>query len=237
MSVSLCTVGQHHLNTDSLEQTARQLSDIFDINIRWGRWRPEDIDFVEEGRITKHENRPYHELEDSSSEHTPVLFQLDVPWDEEEEDIVHFSYMNIYREIADITIRTDDGWPWRAERYEECFWENEPPMSEEVAGWIREFRIKCKEVFGKLGCTKIFCFADSYSVTGFLEETCLNMLWSEYEDYILSGRYLDDIEEPVEYNWKEDSMIVNVSAFLSGKDPTRCKGSADVFMDDFADIK
>ena len=34
MSVSLETIGHHHMRTDSIEIVAQQLSDIFDINVR-----------------------------------------------------------------------------------------------------------------------------------------------------------------------------------------------------------
>ena len=231
MSVSLCTIGHHLLKTDNVEIVARQLSEIYDINIRWGYWGGED--FVEQGRITRDIDRPYHELQDSSSEEFPVLFQLDVPWEDSEENQLGFFYMNIYKDIIDVSIT---GWPYRDSHYERCFWEQEPPMDEQTAGWMRDFRKKCITVFGKLGISKIFCFGGGYSVTGFIEETKLGMNWNEFEDYILTGRYLNDTKEQEKYHWEEDSMIVNVSDFISGKNATRCKGSADIFIDDFADL-
>ena len=231
MSVSLCTIGHHHLDTESVEKVASQLSDIFDINILWGYW--EGNDFVEQGRITKHDDRPYHELHERSGRDFPVLYQLDVSWDDEEEPELQFFYMSIYKEIVDISFI---GWPYRESDYDRCFWEDEPEMDEQTAVLLRSFRLRCKDVFGKLGCSTIYCFGGGYSSTGFLEETRLGMAWDEFEEYIISGRYLDDTEEQEVYHWKENSMIIYVSDFLSGKNPTRCKGSADIFIDDFADL-
>jgi hypothetical protein len=230
MSVSLCTVGHHHLKTDNVEIVARQLSEVFDINIFWGYWDHEADNFIEQGRITKHEDRPYHELQDNSDEIDPVLYQLDCPDDDDESALNHFFFISVHREMIDIAMCD---WPYRSSDYERCFWESEPPMDEEAKESMRHFRLNCKEVFGKLGIERIFCFGDSYSGTGFLEEDCLNLPGAEYEDYILSGRYLDDVEEK---SWKEHSMIVNVSDFISGKNPTRCLDYADVFVDDFADL-
>ena len=63
MSVSLETVGRHHLKTDSLESVARQLSDAFDINIRWTFYDYDNEKEIELGRVVKHPERPFHELE------------------------------------------------------------------------------------------------------------------------------------------------------------------------------
>lgn len=231
MSVSLCTIGHHHLKTDDAAIVARQLSDIFDINIKWGYWGKDD--FVEQGRITKHEACIYHELQDESGEEFPVLYQLDVPRDVAEENRVQFWYMSIYKDIIDISI---SGWPYRAADYERCFLDREPPMEGQTVTLLRNFRMQCKTVFGKLGISKVFCFGNGYSVTGFIEETRLGMDWEDFEDYILSGRYLDDTEGGDEYHWKVNSMVVCVSDFLSGKKTTRCHGGADIFVDDFADL-
>lgn len=231
MSVSLCTIGHHHLQTDNLETVARQLSDIYDINVRCVKWDGED--YIELGRFTKHEERPFHELEDNSRRSEPVLYQLDVADSESEERINPFFYMSIYKEIVDISIC---GWPYRSSDYERCFWENEPLMDDKTSGFMRDFRLKCKAVFSKLGIDRIFCFGDSYSATGFLMENHLSMGWDEFEDYVLSGRYLDDTENLETNHWKDISMIISVSDFLSGKNPTRCQGGADIFVDDFADL-
>lgn len=233
MSVSLETVGRHHLKTDSLESVARQLSDAFDINIRWTFYDYDNEKEIELGRVVKHPERPFHELEQWEDKDNRLLYQLDASSDKEEERRTHFFYMNIYREMIDISLL---GWPYRASHYGRCFWEQEPPMDKETAANMQEFRRTCKEVFGKLGIDKIFCFGGGYSICGLLEEDAMYMTGDEYEDYILSGRYLDDIEEKEGGHWKEDSMIIYVSDFISGKNPARTHGSADVYIDDFADL-
>ena len=60
----------------------------------------------------------------------------------------------------------------------------------------------------------------------------MNLTWDEYEHRVLSRGYLEDVEE----SWRDKSMVINVPDFLSGKNPERCEGSADVFVDDFADL-
>lgn len=219
------------MNTDNVESVARQLSDIYDINILWGARGEEN--FVEQGSITKHPNRPFHELQDSSYDEFAILYQLDMNWDDAEDNHLGFFYMNIYKDIVEISFM---GWPYRSSDYERCFWVQEPPMDEQTIDKMRDFRMLCKSVFGKLDISKIFCFGDSYSVTGFIEETKLGMDWDEFEVYILSGRYLDDTENQEEYHWKDNSMLIYVSDFLTGKNPKRCQGSADIFVDDFDDL-
>lgn len=52
MSCQLVTAGRHHLRTDSIEDLARQLSDIFDINIDFGVYEDDPVIM---GSIIKHE--------------------------------------------------------------------------------------------------------------------------------------------------------------------------------------
>ena len=234
MSVSLETVGHHHMNTDSLESVARQLSDAFDINIRCLSHNCETMDTVELGRVVKHPERPFHILDKWPDEEGRILYQLDSPHDEAEGERTHFFYMDIYREMINISLL---GWPHRSSHYERCFRENEPPMSEETAGYLKEFRVTCKEVFAKLDIHKVYCFGGGYSICGLLDEDAMYMTGDEYDDYVLSGLYLDDIEKKEGGHWKDHSMIIYVSDFISGKNTTRCKDGADVFIDDFSDIR
>ena len=222
MSVCLCTVGRHNLNTDSMEGVARQLSDIFDINIITLEWREDR--WVEVGRIVKQENRPFYTLSETDRE---LLYELDAPHDMDVEECTPFCLMAIYREIVDVTMY---GWPYRAIAFERCFMNQVSPMGKETAELMREFRLRCKEVFDKLGSSKCISFAED---TGKLDFDALNLSWDEYERYVLSGDYLKDVEE----SWRKHSMVINVSDFISGKNPTRCRGFADVFIDDFADLK
>lgn len=225
MSVCLCIVGRHTLNTDSMESVARQLSDIFDINILWEELRTNH--FVELGRIVKHEDKPFFSLTNSEPDEPYMMYELASL--HEDDKVAPFFYMGIYREMVDIDLY---GWPYRATDYERCFWEQMPPMGKETAEWMREFRLRCKEVFGKLGSSKCISFTED---TGQLEDSALNLTWDEYERYVLSGDYLKDVEE----SWRKYSTVINVSDFISGKNPTRtrCGGFADVFVDDFADLE
>lgn len=183
--------------------------------------------FVELGRIVKHEGQPFYTLDDDSDETDPVFLYLVCPEDEEANGRNSFFYLEIHREIIEVDFY---GWPYSASQFIGCFWKWDPPMDEELAGLMREFRLKCKDVFGKLGCSKCISFADD---TGRLDDADMNLTWDEYEHRVLSRGYLEDVEE----SWRDDSMVINVPDFLSGKNPARCEGSADVFIDDFSDLK
>lgn len=69
MSTCLCTVGHHHLLTDSPEIVARQLSDIFDINFEYGSY--EDEPGNPQGAIIKHQGGPMYKVLGSVDERGP----------------------------------------------------------------------------------------------------------------------------------------------------------------------
>lgn len=231
MSTCNCTVGRHNLDTSSLERTARQLSDIFDFNISWGCY--DDDGFVEQGRVMKYPGRPVFMLEDCSDETDPVMFELTCSTVNEEESQQPFFYMGIYGEMAFIDFH---GWPYKDPQFPMCF---EKPVAEldgEVAGLLREFRLKCRAVFGKLGAIIVFHFSEGWRA-GFLEDEPMNMSADEYEDYILSGKYVDEAEKRAGHELKSYSAVISISDFLSGKNPQCAPGGADVYMDDFADLE
>ena len=230
MSVSLDTVGHHHMRTDSIEIVAQQLSDIFDINVLIEYFDGDK--FIEIGRVVKHEGRPFHSLEDYSGEDYPVQYQLDASSDDAEGEKTHFFYMQIYREMINICLY---GWPNKAFQYESYFFKDEP-IREEVKEWMREFRLTCKEVFGKLGINKIFCFGGGYDNLAHLDDEAMNMSGSEYEEYVLSGQCAVDAEKRTGEKERKYYTVVNVSDFISGKSRTYAKGYMDVFIDDFADL-
>lgn len=227
MSCQLVTAGRHHLRTDSLEEVARQLSDIFDINIDYGVFEESPVIM---GSVVKHEDRPHYWLEDQHDEEWPVKFSLEEPLgcDEYLEGDIYL--LSIYRDIVQISMT---GWPYRGSDYESFLYDE--PYTGQAAD-MTAFRRRLKEVFGRFGASKVYCFDGGYSSTGFIEDK-LFLPWDEFEDYILSLKYLDDTEDQDEYHWKEDSMILNVSDYISGVNPTRTKGSADVYIDDFKDLQ
>ena len=226
MSCQLVTAGRHHLRTDSIEDVARQLSDIFNINIDYGVYEEAPVTM---GSIVKHEGGPRFWLEDQHDEEWPVRFSLEEPFSSEEYLEGDIYLLVIYQDIVQISIT---GWPYRGSHYLSFFYDEPyPGQSADMA----TFRHRLKELFAKFGADKVYCFDGGYSSTGFLEDK-LYLPWEEFEDYILSGKYLDDTEDQDEYHWKEDSMILYVSDFISGVNPTRTKGSADVLIDDFKDL-
>ncbi len=227
MSCQLVTAGRHHLRTDCIEDVARQLSDIFDINIDYGVYEEEPVIM---GSIVKHEGEPHYWLEDKHDKQWPVMFALEEPFGSDDYLDGDIYILDIYQDIVQIAI---SGWPYRGSHYLSFFYDEPyPGQPEEVA----IFRHRLKELFGKFGVDKVYCFDGGYSSTGFLEDK-LYLPWDEFEDYILSGKYLDDTEDQDKYHWKEDSMILYVSDFISGINPTRTKGSADVLIDDFKDLQ
>ena len=230
MSVSLDTVGRHHMRTDNIEIVAQQLSDIFDINVLIEYFDGDK--FIETGRVVKHEDRPFHRLEDYSGEDYPVEYELDAACGDDEIEKNHFFYMQIYREMINICIH---GWPYKAIHYESCFFEDEP-VRKEVKEWMRVFRLTCKEVFGKLGVNKIFCFGGGYDNLTHLDDEAMNMSGEDYEEYVLSGKCAVDAEKRTGENECKYYTVVNVSDFISGKSRTYAKGYMDVFIDDFADL-
>ena len=227
MSCQLVTAGRHHLRTDSIEVVASQLSDIFDINIDYGVF--EEFPVIM-GSVVKHEERPHYWLEDQHDEEWPVKFSLEGPLGSEEYLDGDIYLLSIYRDIVQISMT---GWPYRGSDYLSFFYDEPYPGQ---AADLAAFRRRLKEVFRIFGASKVYCFDGGYSSTGFLEDK-LFLPWDEFEDYILSGKYLDDTEDQDKYHWKEDSMILNVSDYISGVNPTRTKGSADVYIDDFKDLQ
>lgn len=226
MSCQLVTAGRHHLRTDSIEDVARQLSDIFDINIDYGVY--EDAPVIM-GSIVKYDERIHYWLEDQHDEEWPVKFSLEEPVDSEEYLDGDIYLLCISQDIVQISMT---GWPYRGSDYESFFYD-EPYPGQAVD--MATFRSRLKEVYGRFGANKVYCFDGGYSSTGFLEDK-LFLPWDEFENYILSGKYLDDTENQEEYHWKEDSMILYVSDYISGVNPTRTMGSADVYIDDFKDL-
>ena len=227
MSCQLVTAGRHHLRTDSIEVVASQLSDIFDINIDYGVF--EDAPVIM-GSIVKHEDAPHYWLEDQHDEEWPVKFSLEEPSGSEEYLDGDIYLLSIYSDIVQISMT---GWPYRGSDYLSFFYDEPYPGQ---AADMAAFRRRLKEVYGRFGVNKVCCFDGGYSSTGFLEDK-LFMPWDEFEEYILSGRYLEDTENEDEYHWKEDSIVLNVSDYISGVNPTRTKGSADVYFDDFKDLR
>lgn len=231
MSTCTCTVGRHNLDTSSLERTARQLSDIFDLNIRWGYFYYDHDE--EQGRIVKHPDRSVYLLDDNSDGVDPVLFQLECFERNEEDRRLPFFGMDIYREMIEISFY---GWPYKNPQLPNCFENPVTALDSEVAGLLREFRLKCRAVFGKLRAQKVFHFSEGWRA-GFLEETPMNMPANEYEDFILSGRYIDEAEERAGHELQSHSAVISISDFLTGKNPQCAPGGADVYMDDFADLE
>ena len=230
MSVSLEIVGRHHLCTDNVEIVAQQLSDIFDVNICVVYFDGDN--FIETGHVIIHEDRPSLNLEDYSSKDYPVKYELDAACGDEEGEKNHFFYMQIYREMINISLY---GWPYSAWQYESCFYEDEP-MTEEIRECMQEFRLTCKDVFGKLGINKVFCFGGGYDSLSYLDDGAMNMSGAEYEAYVLSGQCAVDAEKRTGRKEKQNYTIINVSDYLSSKNLNHAKGYMDVFIDDFADL-
>ena len=226
MSCQLVTAGRHHLRTDNIEEVARQLSDIFDINIDYGVY---DDHPVVKGSIVKYEDKPHYWLEDQHDTEWPVKFSLEEPLGSEEYLDADIYLLSIYQDIVQISMT---GWPYKGSDYLSYFYDEPYPGQYYV---LSAFRRRLKEVYGRFGVTKVYCFDGGYYSTGFLEDK-LFLPWEEFESYILSGQYLDDTEDQEKYHWKEDSMILNVSEYISGVNPARTKGSADVYIDDFKDL-
>ena len=231
MSTCPCTVGRHNLDVSSMERTARQLSDLFDINIRWG-WFGCGCD-EEQGRIVKYLDQPIYMLDDDSGGIDPVLFNLYCFERDDKNRRLPFIDMAIHREMVEISFY---GWPYKNPQLPRCFENPVTELNQEVACLLREFRLKCKSVFGKLGATKIFHFSEGW-YAGFLELVPLSMRADEYENYILSGDYLDYAEEWAGLELKSWSAVINISDFLTGKNPQCAPGGADVYMDDFTDLE
>lgn len=231
MGVMLCTVGRHRLNTESAETIARQLSDIFDINLQWGHWRGKgrNMKFVPYGQVIKHPNEVVGILNnwndenyEADAENPYYVIFLPAPLDS----------LHIGPEMAALDVR---GWPHSAWHYESCFEQPASELEDYIAEDMREFRLLCKDVFERLGAQRVFHFPERGYV-GFLEDLADKMGADEYEDYILSGHYLDKALEGNEVWKRRISGVFNVSDFFSGKDK-RCRmGGADVYYDDFADL-
>lgn len=239
MGTYLISVGHHKLkDIDNIENVARQLSDIYDVNIEWG-FNDEEFNYTARGRVTKHPGEPYFLLEEYFDETKPC-FQLMGSIDKTNK----VDSLVIHRELVEMEF---DSWPYQFFNYKSCFEKDSPVMDVDTAELLRDFRVRCRNAFAKLGVTKVFGFCDR-GEAGFLGNDPMNMSGSDFEDYILSGRYLDDAERIEKCVLKPISKVVNVPDFVTGKDktrvarivvgrnPTLVKDGADVFVDDFSDL-
>jgi len=141
--------------------------------------------------------------------------------------------MGIYKEMVTIDFY---GWPYKNPQFPICFEKPAAGIDKEIVGLMREFRLKCKTVFGKLGAAKVFNFSEGWLV-GFLEDEPMNMSADEFEEYILTGKYIEEAEKRAGHALKSYSAVISISDFLTGKNPFCAQGGADVFMDDFADLE
>lgn len=226
MGVALTTVGRHNLKMDSPEIISRQLCDIFDINLAWGHWEGEDdnLVFVPHGQVIKHPEDVvgcFNNWADEGEKPYYVIFLPDP-----------ISSLHIGPEMAELDV---SGWPHSAWHYESCFDQPASELEDYIAEDMLAFRKTCKDVFGKLGGSRVFHFPERGYV-GFLEDLADEISADEFEDYILSGRYLDEALKGGN-EWKRElSGVFYVPDFLFGKDKRCRKDGADVYYDDFADL-
>ena len=227
MGWDLWSVGRHNLLLRDVKSVARQLSDALGINIEYGKdrrgWRFRKV----LGQIIVHSDAPIYTLDRMLSYNYP-RFELDPPEDDKLTSNDMINYLDIYNETISISFK---GWPWRWWHYYSFFCEDEESPSLEN---LNTFRRIAKEFYGKLGADAIYCFADqgpTELIGDHWEEP-----WEQFEDYILTGKYYDECNDPDYRAWKKDARIINVSDYLTGKDPTPSMNYGDVFFDDFADL-
>lgn len=227
MGVALCTVGRHNLTIDTPVNIARQLCDIFDINLQWGHWKGEDkdLEFVPHGQVIKHPEKDVGILNNWADDGEDPYYVIFLP------DPI--STLHVGPEMAKMDV---SGWPHSEWHYQSCFEQPASELEDYIAEDMLNFRLLCKDVFKRLGAQKVFHFPERGYV-GFLEDLADEMKADEYEDYILSGRYLDKAVQGESAGLRGVSHLFYVPDFLSGKDPFIRQDGADVYYDDFADLE
>ena len=217
MSTCLCTVGHHNLITDSPEIVARQLSDIYDINIEYGSY---DDEFGNsQGTIVKHEGAPLYKVWGSTDERGPWY---DVSGGKNVDgDAVPFSFITISKNIIGIDLF---GWPYCYMHYWEVFRLGLPVENPEM----EVFRRKLKRAYRKFGIDTVYCFAENYVL-----DNNDDLPWPEFEDLLYSGKYMGKDYSPKHL----EDCLINVSDYITGKNRKAAPGSIyDVFIDDFSDL-
>lgn len=218
MSTCLCTVGHHRLMTDSPEIVARQLSEIFDINIEYGSY--EDEPGSSQGAIIKHDGDPVYQVWGDMDERGPWYDICGGRNGNGEE--APFSFITVSTEIIGIDL---PGWPYRYMHYWDEFRFGRPVENPEM----EVFRRKLKQAYRKFGIDTVYCFAENHVL-----DNNDDLPWAEFEDLLYSGRYMGKDYSPKHL----EECLINVSDYISGKNRKAAPGSVyDVFIDDFTDLK
>ena len=233
MSVDLLSLGRHNLDVSSIEKTAQQLSDRFDINIEIGEW--DDGNYLSHTKIERHPGEPFYRMNDSSESYLPVQFYLDAPEQYIKTRSGLFCFLVVSLESVSICLWEES---WRWQWYWNLFGDDEEYRA--VYGTcledIRRFRKAAKKLYHILGADYIYCYADqgpSDCIGDYEDGT-----WEEFENAIRTGKYLDCDYVRREYPdfTANDLRIINVSDYLLGINTEPSHSWWDIFYDDFADI-
>ena len=227
MGIALVTLGRHGLNTKSLETVGRQLSDAFDMNLSWGHFKDEgeDVKFIEEGKVIKYPDKIVAWLVNNTEEYGYVNYHIFMEGP--------LYYLSIGREMVEFSVKD---WPHSAWHFEYCFGQPITELEDYIVEDMKTFRLLCRDTIRKLGGTRVFHFPER-GLSGFLEDAAEEMNGKEFEEYILSGHYLDKALQGGNEWKREASHLFYLPDFLSGKDPFIRQDGADVYYDDFADLK
>ena len=217
MGWDIVTIGQHHLDIESLGLLAKQLSEGLDINIDYGYYRKhvysEDdntirlnpiVEWVSLGLLIRHSEMIIYYLEDTCYCEKLILSNCkargappviaDNVWFDSECKRPHF----VLEPHED-----DEGDIYFLDIYEDFFevslnndpgrWYgfyhlfDSPEYSREV---LHDYRIRLKLVANALRCEYIYLFADQGPTDCISIDDSKN--WSEIEYYLLSLRWIDD---------------------------------------------
>ena len=267
MGWAIRSAGKHNLHITGIEELAKELSMRFSINIVYGYWanevydsvervvRPGDGGFTELGRVLDGDGPVCYRLVDEIRCQKDILratggdlkgirwegycypemmdepqdYCLDLLDDAPEDNPCDIFWINIYKEACTINLRSE---PFRWNGFHYNFREN-PPWKD--LDMLNGFRRRMMEAYGKLGVRKIYYYSDQ-GATQFNDDL-LGATWEELERYILEKRCFDDIHDDDYKRWKKDARLIDVPAFMTGRDPRFSECLSDTFVDDFSDVQ
>ena len=267
MGWDICSAGKHDLHFTGIEELAKELSTRFSINIVYGYWasevydpvgrvvRPDDRGFTELGRALVDDGPVCYRLEDGIRCQKDILratggdlkgvrwegycypemvdepqeYCLDLLDDAPEDNPCDIFWIDVYKEACTVNLRSE---PFRWKGFYYNFYEN-PPWKD--LDMLNGFRRRMMEAYGKLGVRKIYYYSDQGATQ--LNDDLLGATWEEMERYILEKRCFDDIHDEDYKRWKKDARLIDIPAFMTGRDPRFSECLSDTFVDDFSDLK
>lgn len=263
MGWDICSIGNHTLDTSSIDVLAKQLSEIFKINISCKAFNQYTDEKIDLGEVVYYENAEWFTLWDefyfakSLCDKTSVeLENIKIhEWDLEDIEsvkrgLVHYElnsnrdvgkkglYELCYAEIMKDFINFSIMEPFRWFR----FLDN---LREKPNDYFHKYRQRNTEYYKKVGAKEIVYFPDQGTAQLILDKFT-NSLWEEIKEYALEKKYYADHLSScinsknweiakTEYEEKDKCLVVNLSETLRNRQFFSSENYIEILYDDLRD--